>query len=157
MSGQGSLVASLTDVQILTLTLFGESRGEPIEGQIAVACLIRNRKDTGRWGGSYASVCLAPWQFSCWKKEGGLHNYELVLSMAKNLATSTQMPEDMTLRQCAWIAQGVIGNWIKDTVRGATHYYAPKAMKPVGSVPNWAINQVPVLTLGNHKFYREIR
>jgi len=150
-------IAALTDPQIMTLTLFGEARGEPIEGQIAVACLIRNRKDTGRWGGSYAKVCLAPWQFSCWKKEGGAENHALVLSMAHELATSPQVPEDILLRQCAWVSMGVIGGWIKDTTHEATHYYAPKAMKPLGKVPNWAINQTPVATIGNHLFFRGIK
>lgn len=152
-----SQISALTDPQIMTLTLFGEARGEPIEGQIAVACLIRNRKESGRFGGSYAKVCLAPWQFSCWRKEGGAENHELVMAMAAELIESLQVPENLLLRQCAWVSMGVIGGWIKDTTREATHYYAPSAMKPAGKVPKWAIERTPVVSIGNHLFFKGIK
>lgn len=150
------VIAALTDPQILTLTLYGEARGEPIEGQIAVACLIRNRTETGRWGASYAKVCLHPWQFSCWRPEGGQQNYDRVIGLAKELATSTHLPEDPQLRQCAWVAQGVIGHWIQDTTKDATHYYAPRGMTPPERVPAWAINKQPVVTIGHHLFFAGI-
>ena len=38
-----ALVHPLPDDAVLGLTLYGEARGEPIEGQIAVACCIKNR------------------------------------------------------------------------------------------------------------------
>lgn len=151
------MIAALTEPQILTLTLFGEARGEPIEGQIAIGCLIRNRLETGRWGASYSKVCLAPWQFSCWTPKGGQHNHDLVISMAKELATSQQVPDDINLRQCAWVSMGVIGAWVQDTTHDATHYYAPSAMTPAGTVPTWAINQQPVATIGRHLFFRGIK
>ena len=149
------IVAALTDPQILTLTLYGETRGEPIEGQIAVGCVIRNRVDTGRWGASYAKVCLAPWQFSCWRPEGGKDNYETVLEAAELMLKGT-LPDDALLRQCAWIAQGIIGKWILDTVQDATHYFAPSGMRPQGSVPKWAVNQIPVTKKGAHLFFSGI-
>ena len=34
---------ALTDTQILLLTLWGEGRGEPIEGRVAIGSVIRNR------------------------------------------------------------------------------------------------------------------
>jgi len=147
------LVAALTDPQILTITLFGETRGEPIEGQIAVGCVIRNRVHSGRWGGSYAKVCLAPWQFSSWLPQGGRANYELVMETARQMATSTQLPDDPLLRQCAWVSQGIIGAWIIDTVKDATHYYAPAAMAPKGAVPKWAVGRTPVVSKGQHLFF----
>lgn len=152
-----AIIAALTDAQILCLTLYGEARGEPIEGQIAVGCVIRNRVDTGRWGASYAKVCLAPFQFSCWRREGGAENYETVMAAAEMLARSTTLPDDARLRQCAWVSQGVIGRWILDTVQDATHYYAPASMVPRGSVPKWAIGQTPVVTLHRHLFFAGVR
>lgn len=151
------VLAALTDPQILTLTIFGEARGEPIEGQIAVGCLIRNRVDVGRWGASYAKVCLAPWQFSCWRPEGGRANHAVVVEAAEMLARSTTLPEDPLLRQAAWVSQGVIGRWIQDTTRDATHYYAPAAMVPPGAVPRWAVGLTPVVTLGRHLFFAGVR
>lgn len=150
-------LAALTDPQLVTLTLYGEARGEPIEGQIAIGCVIRNRVHVGRWGGSYAKVCLAPWQFSCWRPEGGRANYETVVAAAEMLARSTTLPDDPLLRQCAWVAQGVIGAWILDTVRDATHYYAPDAMHPAGAVPKWAVGLVPAARTGRHLFFAGVR
>lgn len=151
------LVAALTDPQLVTLTIYGEARGEPIEGQIAVGCVIRNRVHVGRWGASYAKVCLAPWQFSCWRPEAGQANYETVVAAAEMLARSTTLPDDELLRQAAWVAQGVIGHWLIDTVRDATHYYAPDAMQPRGSVPRWAVGLVPVAKKGRHLFFAGVR
>lgn len=151
------LIAALTDAQIACLTIYGESRGEPIEGQIAIGCVIRNRVHMGRWGASYAKVCLSPWQFSCWRPEGGKANYDTVIAAAELLAKSTTLPDDMLLRQCAWVSQGVIGQWIMDTVRDATHYYNPAAMTPRGSVPKWAVGLVPAVRRGSHLFFAGVR
>ena len=60
----------MTDLEALTLTLYGEARGEPIEGLIGVAMVIRNRvRDKYRGAVNYEEVCLAPAQFSCWIEE----------------------------------------------------------------------------------------
>ena len=44
------LFATLDDAQVIALTLYGEARGEGVEGRIAVANVIRNRLTSGRWG-----------------------------------------------------------------------------------------------------------
>jgi hypothetical protein len=145
------LVAALTDVQIVVLTLYGEARGESIESQIAVGCVIRNRLHTGRWGASYAKVCLAPYQFSCWRPEGGKANHETVLRAAEQLARSTTLPEDQALRQCAWVAQGIMGQWIADTVRESTHYVTADLFR--AAPPKWAAGKLPACTVGGHVFF----
>ena len=145
---------ALTDAEAMTVTLWGEGRSEPVDGRIAIGSVIRNRLHTRRWGNTYAKVCLWPWAFSCWRREGGLHNYEATLEMAKALAMGRQV-EDPILRECAWIAHGIIGEWLQDRVAGATHYFSPQAM-PKGKVPAWAMNQTPVLVLGEHIFYARI-
>ena len=155
MALPSDLVAALTDAQLLVLTIYGEARGEPIEGQIAVGCTIRNRVQTGRWGASYAKVCLAPWQFSCWRPEGGRANHQVVVAAAEMLAKSTTLPEDAALRQCAWVGQGVMGHWIQDTVRDATHYLTADLL--ASAPPRWAVNQTPVARVGRHVFFAGIR
>ena len=147
---------ALTDVQILLLTLWGEGRGEPIEGRIAIGCVIRNRVRWGKWGESYARVCLAPYQFSCWRSEGGRANHEALLAMAKALADGLEIT-DQILRESGWIAHGIIGAWIRDNVQSATHYYNPDAMVPKGRIPAWALNQTPVATVGEHLFFRGVK
>ena len=58
--------ARLSDLEVTLVTLFGEARGEPVEGLIAVGSVIRNRVKAARFGSTYRAVCLARWQFSCW-------------------------------------------------------------------------------------------
>ena len=151
------VVAVLSDPQILTLTLWGEARGEDVRGQVAVGSVIRNRFHDGRWGGSYADVCLAPWQFSCWRPEGGKAIDEAVLAHARHMASQNVVPEDQALRQCAWVAHGIIGAWLADLTKGATHYYSPKAMVPKGSVPAWARDEAPIAIVGDHLFFKGIK
>lgn len=151
------IVAALNDPQIVALTLYGETRGEAVEGQVAVGCVIRNRVRLGRWGPTYARVCLAPWQFSCWTPQGGRENHAVVMKAAETLARSTTLPDDTLLRQCIWVAQGIIGDWIRDQVKGATHYYSPSAMVPAGAVPKWAVGHSPVVEKGRHLFFVGIK
>lgn len=56
---------ALNDLTVLTGTLYGEARGCSETAQQDVAQAILNRYHSG-WGSSVKSVCLAPWQFSCW-------------------------------------------------------------------------------------------
>lgn len=150
-----TLVPQLTDAIALTATLFGEARGEPVLGQIAVACVVRNRVRQARVPRSYVDVCTAPWQFSCWHEDGA--NRDLTLLVAHALVTA-QPPglsagELRALRQCAWIAAGVISGELHDDPTGsATHYLTAQLFqrKP----PSWAIDQPVLATIGAHVFLR---
>jgi N-acetylmuramoyl-L-alanine amidase len=143
---------ALTDHHALACTLWGETRGESIEGKIAVANVIRNRLKSGRWGDTYRDVCLWPWQFSCWKPQGGKENYEQTRRMAYRL-TQDEKPDDNVLRECLWIAHGMVGEWIQDSVKGATHYHTAD-MNPR---PYWANGKTPVCAIGKHLFYKGIK
>jgi hypothetical protein len=55
------------DLSVMARTVFGEARGEPYQGRLAVAHVILNRVRAGGWfGASVSEVCLKRWQFSCW-------------------------------------------------------------------------------------------
>lgn len=67
----GELVESyaevLTDNQgqdCLANAVYFEARGEPIEGQLAVAEVVLNRAQSGRYPGTICQVVTQPWQFS---------------------------------------------------------------------------------------------
>jgi N-acetylmuramoyl-L-alanine amidase len=143
---------ALTDHHALALTLWGEARSEPLEGRVAVANVVRNRLKSGRWGESYRDVCLWPWQFSCWKEQGGKENYFAVLKLARQLVND-EKPEDSTLRECLWIAHGMVGEWIRDSVNGATHYHTSD-MNPK---PYWTTGKTPICVVGKHMFYKGIK
>ncbi len=143
-------LAPLPDEAIYGLTLFGEARGEPIEGLIGVACTIRNRvRDAkARWGKDYRAVCLQKAQFSCWAPVGGPANHQTVLDAATVLLTHATAPPE--LEQCAWVALGVSRGAVLDIVKGANHYHAI-SMKPR---PSWAQSFVPLTQKGAHVFYK---
>lgn len=163
------LKASLNDGIAFRLTLYGEARGEPIEGRIAIGTLIRNRLSDGRWGSGYRSVCLARWQFSCWEPKGGWddprddddisENYEHLIAITRALVLGGVPPwtpvEEAIYHETAWVVEGVMSGIIRDRVKRATHYYAPLAM-PAGKVPSWAINKSPVVEVGKHLFFAGI-
>ena len=149
-------LAPLPDDAILGLTLYGEARGEPIEGIIAVGCVIRNRvlTDLGKdgkpdwWGEGYKGVCLRPFQFSVWNVKDPDANHETLMLTAAQLIAKEAMPP--LFEQCAWCALGISRGAILDTVKGANHYHHV-AMKPR---PLWAQAHAPVARRGAHIFYR---
>lgn len=142
----------MTDADFLALTCWGEGRSEPIEGRIAIACVIRNRLKTGRWGATYESVCLAPWQFSCWHADGGVANYHALLTLKAAIEDGHPISDALFL-ESRWIADGIVAGVVLDRVKHAQHYHVVD-MQPV---PTWARGQVPVVTIGRHAFYAGIR
>ena len=145
-----ALLSTLPDEAILALTLYGETRGEPIEGQIAVGCVIRNRATDAakRWGTTVRDVCLQPMQFSCWQEKGGAANYATLVEAAQKLAQKQAVSSVM--EQCSWVSLGLSRGAILDTVKGANHYHTV-SMVPR---PKWAQTQTPVQQRGAHLFYR---
>lgn len=148
------IVSLLGSLHTLALTIWGESRSEPVHGQIAVGCVVRNRLgDFAKYRAaeaSYKAVCLAQNQFSCWMKAGGASNHDAVIAKARKMVEGIPWL-DSQLTQALWIAEGIIGGKILDNTKGATMYYAPKAMIPPGRVPSWAKNK-PVSLIGDQLF-----
>lgn len=145
-----AIKAALSDFDALWLTLFGEVRGEPVEGQIAVASVIRNRVNTPRrFGASFKAVCLKPMQFSCWNDGSDANHVRLM-----ELATSTveHQPSALTprIRQLQYIAIGMIQNQLEDRVKGANHYLTTELF--LNAPPKWARGQHPVAYVGSHSF-----
>jgi hypothetical protein len=140
--------ARVTDRDYFALTLYGEARGEAVAGRVAVACVLRNRLRTGRWGMTYEAVCTARKQFSCWNVTDP--NRAILFALAENVAA--KLPIQAVLRECYAIADVFLA---EDTIRlvgNATHYYAPAAMVPKNRVPTWAVGE-PLARIGGHLFF----
>lgn len=119
----------------LALNIYHEARGEPYEGQVAVAQVSLRRA-----GMDYRRACAEvyrPGQFS-WTAERELHG-KLPTGNAWWWATAAA---EQALR---WSATGE-GH---DFSRGATHY----AHKAVDNY--WTRVYTPVAQVGDHVFYRE--
>ena len=140
---------ALSDDQYLALTLYGEARGESVVGKIAVASVIRNRLHTGRWGTNYASVVLAPKQFSCWNLDDP--NLAILRQLGNELSTGVTTT-DAALRECLWVADGTVRTMFASIVADAMHYYAVS----LSHAPAWAGTGTLVETIGGHAFYRGV-
>lgn len=152
------MIEALSDTAIVGITIWGEARGERIEGRFAIANVLKNRLKAGRWGRTYRSVALAPKQFSCWNLGTDL-NSKRVLDAVRLLtqAPDPPVPAWTTLRECLWIADGLMWAKFATNVGGSTHYYAPAAMVPPGRIPDWAVNLEPVAVIGSHRFFEGVR
>jgi N-acetylmuramoyl-L-alanine amidase len=144
-----AIVEQLPDEAVLGLTLWGEARSEPIEGIVAVACVIRNRKADTRWPDTYRDVCLQRRQFSCWRPEGGEKNYLRMLEIGGQMAARTPVTLK-SLEQCAWVALGITRGVLDDRAKGGNHYHTAS----LAPRPSWAKNAVPVVQSGSHVFYK---
>lgn len=140
----------LSDIEILALTIIGEARGEPIEGQIAVGNIISNRLhgNPSRYK-SYNDVCLEQKQFSCWNKSDS--NYTVLVELAEKLIIGQKI-EDLYLRQCFMVARAIVNREIMDNVHGAQNYLT-KSLYYSLQKPHWAINARNITEKGNQVFF----
>lgn len=121
---------TLTDTEILAKLIYGEAANEPIDGQIAVAWVVRHRVYQPRWWGrNWREVMLKPYQFSCF------NNRERALNIPI-------MPMKL------WIAEGVVKGYLPDYSKDATHYHA------IYIEPEWAVDMQVTAEIGNHIFYK---
>lgn len=138
----------ISPIETLGLTIIGEARGEPVEGQVAVGCVIRNRlyHNPEKYK-SYKDVCLEPSQFSCWNPVDP--NYGMLLDLAIKLINN-QTITDLYLRQCLFVAQGIANNDIRDNTHGALNYLTSSLFNL--HPPSWAKNPKKMITYGKQVF-----
>jgi N-acetylmuramoyl-L-alanine amidase len=131
-----------SDLWTLAQTVWGESRGEPHEGQVGVAYVVLNRQRVHpQWKGkTLSAVCLSPAQFSCWN------------------SGDPNAPRLVTLRvtspgfaACLRVALDVLTGAVPSPVGQATHYFADR-IEP----PSWAQGHTPCITIGHHRFFERL-
>ncbi len=133
--------------EVAARTLCQEARGEPIEGQSAVAHVIKNRLASGKWGASFAEVCLSHAQFSGWWSPRGKPPYhDPNFAYACNLAD-----DDKTLSHMRSVLQLVLDS-TTDPTNGATHYFNPSIV-----MPPWAQGATFCGKFGQQAFYRDVK
>ena len=71
--------------------VYAEARGEKFEGQIAVASVVLNRFESGRFGSSVKRVVLARSQFAVSKK----YSDQALAAVEEAIANRSLFPEDM--------------------------------------------------------------
>ena len=121
-------------VVCLALNVYHEARGEPIEGQVAVAAVTMNRVRAERWPGDVCDVVMQAYQFS-WRHD--------------RLPDS---PRDArALTRSMLVARMVLSGAVNDPTGGATYFHAKRVR------PYWADAMLPVGVYGKHVFYREVK
>lgn len=131
------------DVDILARTVYGEARGESIDGAVAVAWVVANRVKAGIRGSTVREVCLAPAQFSAWNRDD------------PNLVRIACASIDPAFERACAIATAVLAGILPDPTGAATDYHT--IAKPAGASawpPSWAAAYIPTVRIGAHQFYR---
>lgn len=141
----------LTEEKCLATMIYGEARGENLEGQIAVAYTARNRAGKAQ-NKTVCSVVLAPKQYSIFNDNPALR--------AAAMNPHIEPVQKNTIDQESWqnaikVAQDVMRDQVDDPTNGATHYLAPKLMAiKKYRFPKWSFEYKMVAHIGNHKFYK---
>jgi len=142
----------LSDAQVIAMTLWGEARGEPRAGKIAVASVILERVEHRKWDGqTIKEVCFWPCQFSCYLDTDP--NVRHLISFAADFDQAVE--ENKALAECLEVAQGILNSSIpRDADIARTHacqYLAPRC-KMTMSVPWWKDFKF-IKRVGGHEFY----
>ena len=122
-----ALPATFADTRCLARAVYFEARGEPIEGQLAVAQVILNRVASGRYADSVCGVIDQPGQFSFAhdRSTGGGNDWRVAEAIAR-------------------IA--IANRWTPIAPR-AVNFHAARV------TPGWS-NMAKVTQIGHHVFYR---
>lgn len=122
-------------------TVLGEAADQGDDGMAAVANVIRNRVDSGRYGDGPIGVISKKAAFEPWSTQAG----------------RTRMfgyaPDSPAYQQAAAAIDGAFATGANDPTGGATHFVAPRAQTALGRpMPSWAQGD-PLASAGGHLFY----
>jgi hypothetical protein len=164
-----ALLTAIGPSGVLACTMLGEARGDAADGssveeRLAVGCVIRNRLYAKPERFATASdVCLAYMQFSCWLPSDP--NRAALIGYAREIHVQAMQP---ITRETLALAELILLGDIIDRTGGATHFYAPRSMRPAGSMPEWTwadpkpgdtnkYRLMPSARIGSSLFYANIR
>jgi len=121
----------------LALVVWREARGEPVEGKLAVANVIRNRVEATHLPDQWAHVIERKWQFSSMTAPGDAMLVEWPLEGDQSWIDAMDVAERvLTLGGC-------------DNTGGATMYCNLDVCDPA-----WAHTMQATVKIGHHTFFR---
>lgn len=124
LSGGGSQTSSDSDLNLLARTVYGEARGEPYEGQVAVAAVILNRVRSSKFPNTISGVVYQSGAFDV-VSDGQLY-----------------LTPDSSAYKAARAAMGG-----SDPTNGCLYYYNPKT-----ATSSWIRTRPVIRTIGQHVF-----
>ena len=125
-SGGGGGSSNDNDLYLLARLVYGEARGEPYKGQVAVAAVVLNRVKSSSFPNSISGVIYQSGAFDV-VKDGQI-----------NLS-----PDETAIKA----ARDAMNGW--DPTGGCLFYY-----NPATSTNKWMLSQPVLLSIGNHSFFK---
>jgi spore germination cell wall hydrolase CwlJ-like protein len=125
-----------SDWECLRTALYFEARGESIKGQFAVAEVILNRRDSGRYPGSVCGVVN--------QAGGGGCQFSYTCD-----GIADRMHERGAVDRAGRIARLMLDGAPRALTAGATYFHT------TGSNPSWAHRFAKTASIGSHLFYRQ--
>ena len=123
-SSSSSSSQSSSDLYLLAKCVYAEARGEPYEGQVAVAAVILNRVESASFPNTISGVIYQPGAFTA------VSDGQINLS-----------PNDTAYKA----AQDALNGW--DPTYGCLYYY-----NPATATSSWIWSRQTVVTIGKHVF-----
>ena len=120
----GGTSSNSSDVNLLSRLIYGESRGEPYTGQVAVGAVVLNRVKSSSFPNSIAGVIYQSGAFDA-VKDGQIN-----------------MSPDSTSKKAA---QDALNGW--DPSYGAIYYF-----NPATATNKWIWSRPMTVTIGKHRF-----
>lgn len=115
---------SSSDLYLLAKTVYAEARGEPYEGQVAVAAVILNRVESPDFPNTIAEVIYQPWAFTA------VHDGQINLEPNETAYSA---------------ARDAMNGW--DPTYGCLYYYNAST-----ATSKWIFTRTTVVTIGKHVF-----
>jgi N-acetylmuramoyl-L-alanine amidase len=125
--------APLTDeANCIAVAVYHEARGESVEGQLAVAQVIKNRAASGQYPADWCGVVKQPWQFS-FVRHGQFPSVDV---------------NSDAWRKAVGITRLAVANAVSSVPKDCLWYHANYV------APRWSNNLQRVQQIGAHIFYR---
>jgi spore germination cell wall hydrolase CwlJ-like protein len=143
------ILVNTKEEKCLAVMIYGEARGEPIKGKIAVAYTALNRavKKT------VCKVVLARRQYSIFDNNPSLRAAALSSDLEPH--KKDNLVDIKSWEESIKVAQLVMRKVVEDPTMGSTNYLAPKLMKTRGyRCPKWSKVYKLMVTIEHHKFYK---
>ena len=123
-TSSSSQTTSSTNLNLLARVVYGEARGEPYTGQVAVAAVVLNRVKSSSFPNTVAGVVYQSGAFDC-VSDGQIN---------------------LTPNQSAYnAARDALNGW--DPTYGCLFYYNPRT-----ATSKWMLSRTVKLNIGNHAF-----
>ncbi len=123
-SNSSSSTSNSNDVNLLARLIYGESRGEPYTGQVAVGAVVMNRVRSSSFPNTISGVIYQA------------NSFDVVKDGQINLSPNATAKK---------AAQDALNGW--DPSYGAIYYFNPKTASN-----KWIWSRPVTVTIGNHRF-----